>query len=126
MLIAIDTSTRQMGVALFDGVQILSEMTWQSQQYHTVELAPTVAALMERAEISMSELDVVAVALGPGSFTGLRIGISLAKGMALAGRLAIVGIPTLDILAAAQPGRGRRYGAVAGFGAATASSTRAR
>ncbi|UCE00443.1 MAG: tRNA (adenosine(37)-N6)-threonylcarbamoyltransferase complex dimerization subunit type 1 TsaB [Chloroflexota bacterium] len=103
MLIAIDTSTRQMGVALFDGVQILSEMTWQSQQYHTVELAPTVAALMERAEISMSELDVVAVALGPGSFTGLRIGISLAKGMALAGRLAIVGIPTLDILAAAQP-----------------------
>lgn len=103
MLIAIDTSTRLIGVALYDGVQIISEMVWLSQQYHTVELAPTVSSLMERAGIPLSELKVVAVALGPGSFTGLRIGISLAKGMALAGRLAIVGVPTFDILAAAQP-----------------------
>lgn len=103
MLIAIDTSTRLIGVALYDGVQIISEMVWLSQQYHTVELAPTVSALMERAGIPLGELKVVAVALGPGSFTGLRIGISLAKGMALAGRLAIVGVPTFDILAAAQP-----------------------
>jgi tRNA threonylcarbamoyladenosine biosynthesis protein TsaB len=103
MLIAIDTSTRLIGVALYDGVQVVSEMVWLSQQYHTVELAPTVSSLMERAGIPLSDLKVVAVALGPGSFTGLRIGISLAKGMALAGRLAIVGIPTLDILAAAQP-----------------------
>lgn len=103
MLIAIDTSTRLIGVALYDGVQIISEMVWLSQQYHTVELAPTVSSLMERAGIPLNELKVVAVALGPGSFTGLRIGISLAKGMALAGRLAIVGVPTFDILAAAQP-----------------------
>ncbi len=103
MLIAIDTSTRMIGVALYDGVQILSEMVWKSQQYHTIELAPTVSSLMERTEVSLSDLKIVAVALGPGSFTGLRIGISLAKGMALAGRLAIVGIPTLDILASAQP-----------------------
>lgn len=103
MLIAIDTSTRVIGVALYNGVQILSEMLWSSQQYHTVELAPTVSSLMERAGVPSSELKIVAVALGPGSFTGLRIGISLAKGMALAGRLAIVGIPTLDILASAQP-----------------------
>jgi tRNA threonylcarbamoyladenosine biosynthesis protein TsaB len=103
MLIAIDTSTRLIGVALYDGVQILSEMVWSSRQYHTVELAPTVSSLMERSDVPLSELKIVAVALGPGSFTGLRIGISLAKGMALAGRLAIVGIPTLDILAAAQP-----------------------
>lgn len=103
MLIAIDTSTRLIGIALYDGVQIISEMVWLSQQYHTVELAPTVSSLMERAGIPLSELKVVTVALGPGSFTGLRIGISLAKGMALAGRLAIVGVPTFDILAAAQP-----------------------
>ncbi len=103
MLIAIDTSTRLIGVALYDGVQIISEMVWLSQQYHTVELAPTVSSIMERAGIPLSELKVVVVALGPGSFTGLRIGISLAKGMALAGRLAIVGVPTFDILAAAQP-----------------------
>lgn len=103
MLIAIDTSTRLIGVALYDGVQILSEIVWYSQQYHTVELAPTISFLMDRADIPLGELKVVAVAIGPGSFTGLRIGISLAKGMALAGRLAIVGIPTLDILASAQP-----------------------
>jgi len=99
MLIAIDTSTRLIGVALYDGVQIVSEMVWLSQQYHTVELAPTVSSLIDRAGIPLSDLKVVVVALGPGSFTGLRIGISLAKGMALAGRLAIVGIPTLDVLA---------------------------
>ena len=103
MLLAIDTSTRLIGVALYDGVQIVSEMVWLSNQYHTVELAPTVSSLMDRAGIPINELNAVAVALGPGSFTGLRIGISLAKGMALAGRLAIVGVPTLDILAASQP-----------------------
>lgn len=103
MLLAIDTSTRLIGVALYDGVQTVSEMVWLSNQYHTVELAPTVSSLMDRAGIPINELNAVAVALGPGSFTGLRIGISLAKGMALAGRLAIVGVPTLDILAASQP-----------------------
>ncbi len=103
MLLAIDTSTRTIGVALYDGVQILSEMVWVSEQYHTVELAPTVDSLMHRAGIPPSELIVVAVALGPGSFTGLRIGLAFAKGMALAKHLEIIGVPTLDILAASQP-----------------------
>ena len=103
MLLAIDTSTRLVGVALYDGVQVVSETVWMSQQYHTVELAPTVSAVMERGGISMSDLEVLAVALGPGSFTGLRIGLSLVKGMALAGHLAVIGVPSLDILAASQP-----------------------
>ena len=103
MLLAIDTSTRSVGVALYDGVQIVSERVWVSHQFHTVELAPTVSSLIDQAGISLDELKVVAVALGPGSFTGLRIGMSLAKGMALAGRLDLVGIPSLDILAASQP-----------------------
>ncbi|UCD43465.1 MAG: tRNA (adenosine(37)-N6)-threonylcarbamoyltransferase complex dimerization subunit type 1 TsaB [Chloroflexota bacterium] len=103
MLLAIDTSTRTVGVALYDGVQVVSEKIWLSGQFHTVELAPTVSEVIDQAGISMDELKVVAVAIGPGSFTGLRIGMSLAKGMALAGRMAIVGIPSLDILAASQP-----------------------
>ena len=103
MLLAIDTSTRSVGVALYDGVQIVSERVWLSHQFHTVELAPTVSSLINQAGISMDEFKVVAVALGPGSFTGLRIGMSLAKGMALAGHLDLVGIATLDILAASQP-----------------------
>jgi len=103
MLLAIDTSTQSIGVALYDGVQILSDMVWVSDQYHTVDLAPTVESLMDRSGVSSSELRVVAVALGPGSFTGLRIGLAFAKGMALAKHLDIIGIPTLDILAASQP-----------------------
>jgi len=103
MLLAIDTSTRMIGVALYDGVRILSEMVWLSEQYHTVELAPTVESLMERAGIPLNELQVVAVAQGPGSFTGLRIGLAFAKGMALAKHMEIIGVPSLDILAASQP-----------------------
>ena len=103
MLLAIDTSTQAVGVALYNGVQIVSERIWLSQQFHTVELAPSVSATIDQAGISISDLKAVAVAIGPGSFTGLRIGLALAKGMALAGKLAIVGIPSLDILVASQP-----------------------
>ena len=105
MLLAIDTSTRVVGVALYDGKQVLGEVIWASQDYHTVELAPVVAELLGRTKISVSDLKVLAVALGPGSYTGLRIGLALAKGMALAGHLALVGIPSLDVIAAAQPVR---------------------
>jgi len=103
MLLAIDTSTRMVGLALYDGVQIRSESVWQSHDYHTVELAPAVADLLKRSGTAVTDLKVLAVALGPGSFTGLRIGLALAKGLALAGHLPLVGIPSLDILAAAQP-----------------------
>lgn len=103
MLLAIDTSTREVGVALYDGNQVISEMMWLSHQYHTIELAPTISALLERAGMTAQDIKVLAVALGPGSYTGLRIGLALAKGMALAGHLALVGVPSLDILAVAQP-----------------------
>jgi len=103
MLLAIDTSTRIVGVAVYDGIQVLGEITWASKNYHTVELAPVVVDILERAQVHPSALKVVAVATGPGSFTGLRIGLSLAKGMALARRFDLVGVPTLDVLAVAQP-----------------------
>lgn len=103
MLLAIDTSTAQMGVALIDGEQLTVETIWSSRVHHTVELAPAVAELMQRAGASMTDLKAVGVAVGPGSFTALRVGLSLAKGLALARRLAIFGVPTLDILAAGQP-----------------------
>jgi len=103
MLLAIDTSTQVVGVALYDGTQVISESVWTSRAYHTVELAPAIVNMMERSQVRFQDLSAVAVASGPGSFTGLRIGLALAKGMALAGHLGIAGIPTLDILAAAQP-----------------------
>jgi tRNA threonylcarbamoyladenosine biosynthesis protein TsaB len=103
MLLAIDTSTRTMGIALYDGAQVLGEMVWAGGDYHTVQLAPTVADIMKRSGITPGKLEALAVALGPGSFTGLRIGLALAKGMALASRLPLYGIPSLDIVAYSQP-----------------------
>lgn len=103
MLLAIDTSTRTVGLALYNGVQVLSEMVWTSADHHTVELAPAVAGLLERSGVDVTAIGALAVALGPGSFTGLRIGLALAKGIALVRRLPLLGIPTLDALAAAQP-----------------------
>lgn len=103
MLLAIDTSTRVVGVAMYNGIQVLGEITWASRDYHTVELAPVVMDILDRAQVLPSALEVVAVATGPGSYTGLRIGLALAKGMALARRLDLIGVPTLDVLVAAQP-----------------------
>jgi tRNA threonylcarbamoyladenosine biosynthesis protein TsaB len=103
MLLALDTSTRTVGVALYDGAQVLSESVWASRDYHTVELAPAVAEILARAGLKVADLEALAVAVGPGSFTGLRIGLALAKGLSLAARLPMIGVPTLDVLAAAQP-----------------------
>jgi tRNA threonylcarbamoyladenosine biosynthesis protein TsaB len=103
MLLAVDTSTRTMGIALYDGIRVLGEMIWSGGDYHTVQLAPSISDLMKRSGINPSQLDVLAVATGPGSFTGLRIGMALVKGMALARRLPLVGVPTLDFLAYSQP-----------------------
>ena len=103
MLLALDTSTRNIGIAIYDGVQVLCENIWSSHDYHTVELAPAVAETLSRAGLQIQDLKLLAVATGPGSFTGLRIGMALAKGIALARHLPIIGIPTLDIVAESQP-----------------------
>jgi tRNA threonylcarbamoyladenosine biosynthesis protein TsaB len=105
VLLALDTSTRIIGVALYDGLRVLGETVWASDDFHTVELAPAVAETVARAGLQIKDLEAVAVATGPGSFTGLRIGLALGKGLALARRLPMIGVPTLDVLAAAQPVR---------------------
>jgi tRNA threonylcarbamoyladenosine biosynthesis protein TsaB len=116
LVLAVDTSTQTASVALYDGVSVRAEVTWESPRRHTIELAPRVAALLES---DVSVLGGLAVALGPGSFTGLRIGLALVKGLALARGLPLVGIPTLDVAvypvsqrrgmlyATLQAGRGR-------------------
>lgn len=103
MLLAVDTSTRAMGVALYDGTRVLSEMTWISKNHHTVELAPTVHQTLTQVGAEVSDIQALGVAIGPGSFTGLRIGLAFVKGLALSHRLPIIGIPTLDVVAAALP-----------------------
>ena len=103
MLLAVDTSTAQLGLALYDGATVAAELTWTSRQRHTVELAPALAGLLARTGLSMGELSALGVAIGPGSFTSLRVGLAFVKGLALARHLSVIGVPTLDAVAASVP-----------------------
>jgi tRNA threonylcarbamoyladenosine biosynthesis protein TsaB len=105
VLLALDTATKTVGLAIHDGAQVLAECTWRSQGHHSRELAPEVAMMLRRVGVQAPALTALAVSLGPGSFNGLRIGMALAKGMALAHNLPLIGIPTHDILARLQPRR---------------------
>lgn len=103
MLLAIDTATRSLSLALHDGQQVCAEITWTTSNQHTVELMPAVRQLLERSQLTASALTLLAVSQGPGSFNGLRIGFSLAKGLAMSLGIPLVAVPTLDIIASAQP-----------------------
>jgi tRNA threonylcarbamoyladenosine biosynthesis protein TsaB len=119
MLLAIDTATHLAALALIDAQGIRGALTWHTQQNHTVELLPNIVALLAQVNVTTDEVRVIAVAIGPGSYTGLRIGLSVAKGFCFAHNAALIGIPTLDISAHAyevretplcavlQAGRGR-------------------
>jgi tRNA threonylcarbamoyladenosine biosynthesis protein TsaB len=101
MMLALDTATEWSGVAFHDGSQLLVEHNWLAGRQHTVGLASTVREVLRQAGADAGKLTVVAVAIGPGSYSGLRAGLSLAKGLVLASGIAICGIPTLDGLALA-------------------------
>jgi len=103
MLFALDTSTAQIGLALYDGTQVVGELFWHSRIHHTGELALALSDLLRRSGVKVEEITALGVALGPGSFTSLRVGLALAKGLALARHLPLIGIPSLEIFAAAQP-----------------------
>ncbi|MGD2026981.1 MAG: tRNA (adenosine(37)-N6)-threonylcarbamoyltransferase complex dimerization subunit type 1 TsaB [Anaerolineales bacterium] len=103
MLLAIDTATRKIGIALYDGVQVQHEAVWQSSYRHSVELAPAIEDALARANTSIKYLEVVALTIGPGSYTGLRIGAAAAKGLSFSLNIDLVAVSTFDILAAAIP-----------------------
>lgn len=103
MLLAIDTSTSWISLALYDGTFVHYEETWQSQHHHTVELAPAIEQIFARTGTDGQDLTGVAVAIGPGSFTSLRIGLAAAKGFALGLNIPVIGVPSLEVIAAAQP-----------------------
>lgn len=112
MLLAIDTASQFMSLALHDGRQIGYEATWRTRNNHTVELTPAIREALASLGAAQSDLTAIAVAQGPGSFTGLRIGLSVAKGLALAQSLPLVAVPTLEIVAAGVPPLGDRLIAV--------------
>ena len=112
MLLAVDTSTTQVGIALYDGTQVIGESLWHGKLRHTTSLAPEITALLKRTNRTMDEVTALGVAIGPGSFTSLRVGLSLIKGLALSRNLPLIGIPTLDILSTSQPIRDLRLATV--------------
>lgn len=99
MLLALDTATDFASIALYDGRQVLAELNWRSPRRHTSDLAPQVAALLHLQGCTPADLGAIAVAIGPGSYTGTRVAVSLAKGIVAATSLPLLGIPSLDVLA---------------------------
>ncbi len=103
VLLAIDTATRSLGLALYDGKTLLSEQMWMAGNQHNALLAPSIQQALSICELTTTDLTAVAVTYGPGSYTGLRIGVAFAKGMAAAAHIPLIGVSTLDVLAAPQP-----------------------
>ncbi len=101
MILALDTSTAIASVALYDG-SVSGEVTWRSGRGHSVELLAQASALMRLRRVEPAQLTAVAVAIGPGSYTGLRVGLAAGKGLCLALGIPMVGVCSLDILAEAQ------------------------
>jgi len=113
-----------MGVAVIEGGVIRSSFELQARYPHSVELPGAVKRVCEASGIALSAMEAVIVDIGPGSFTGLRIGAAFAKSLAFPEKLPLVGVPSLDVLAAQVPfsrlsvcpvldaKRGNVYGAV--------------
>ena len=100
MILALDTSTDTASIALYkNGAGVLGEQTWISGKQQTVQLLPTIQRLMALLDVTTREIEGIAVATGPGSFSGVRIGLSTAKSLAYSLDVPLWGIPSLDVLA---------------------------
>lgn len=99
IILALDTSTMVAGVALMDEHKLLGEYTINHKRTHSQQIMPMVSMIMNNCEVNMEQIDAIAVAQGPGSFTGLRIGVATARGLAHAMNIPVVGVCTLDALA---------------------------
>lgn len=99
IILGIETSTRTGSVAIVEGEKIIAEYTLNIKETHTSRLMPAIDHILKGAHLTIYQMDAVAVSLGPGSFTGLRIGVATAKGLCLALGKPLIGIPTLDAFA---------------------------
>ncbi len=95
MQLAIDTSTNTASLALVSDSEILAELSWRCGQNHSTTLLPYLTLLLNQTSSGLDSLDAIIVAQGPGSFNGLRVGISTAKGLAYSLGIPVVGISTL-------------------------------
>ncbi|MTV48944.1 tRNA (adenosine(37)-N6)-threonylcarbamoyltransferase complex dimerization subunit type 1 TsaB [Heliobacillus mobilis] len=98
-LFGLDCSTRVTGMAIVDDSQVVAEIFLHNDRPHSKRLMPAMEQLFSLAGLTLQDMHGLAIATGPGSFTGLRIGMATIKGMAQPLGLPIVGVPTLDALA---------------------------
>jgi len=103
MYLAIDSASPTLSLALHDGQNILAEHTLRAGNQHNALLAPAIQHILEACGVSAAQISALAVAKGPGSYTGLRIGVALAKGLAAARSLPLLAFSTLDVVAEGAP-----------------------
>jgi tRNA threonylcarbamoyladenosine biosynthesis protein TsaB len=99
LLLGLDTSTSTASVALFDGQRVVSETTWLAGREHSTRLLVEVEMALERVGKRAQDLTGLVVARGPGSFTGVRVALSVAKGIAAGLRVPLWGVNSLDVMA---------------------------
>lgn len=97
MELAIDTSTETASIALSSEGAVTAELTWHAGQNHTTELMPNLIYLLHQARANLEDIEGLIVAKGPGSFNGLRVGMSAAKGLVFALGIPLVSISTLEV-----------------------------
>jgi tRNA threonylcarbamoyladenosine biosynthesis protein TsaB len=98
VLLALETSAERGGVALFDGGALIGEADLAADERHAASLLVCLDELLGRVSRELDEIDVIALAIGPGSFTGLRIGLATALGLAFGTKRRLVPVPTLAAL----------------------------
>jgi tRNA threonylcarbamoyl adenosine modification protein YeaZ len=98
-ILAIDTSSMVASAAVVDDTRLLGEITFNYKKQHSIILMPMIDRLLSSLELDVNNVDAVACASGPGSFTGLRIGAATAKGLCHGAGKPIIGISSLDGLA---------------------------
>jgi tRNA threonylcarbamoyladenosine biosynthesis protein TsaB len=98
-ILAVETSSLTAGVAVMEDSTLLGEYSINHKKTHSTMLMPMIKELMDKLELLPADIDVYAASVGPGSFTGLRIGITTVKSIAYAAGKPVVSVPTLDALA---------------------------
>lgn len=98
-LLAIDTSTNYLSIAVTNGDKVLAKFHRRADMSHSTLLVPMIDKVLKKARLKIKDIDGFCVSIGPGSFTGLRIGVTTVKGLAYALKKPIVTVPTLDAIA---------------------------
>jgi len=104
LILAVETATRVMSVALLEGDRLVAEITTDDTRVHSERLLPAIDRLLALAGAKLDDVGAFAVSIGPGSFTGLRIGLATVKAFALDERRPVAAVPTLAALCAAALG----------------------